>query len=48
VQQDALRHSEREDGDVIAQNPLLAYLAPGQYARVDQGHNFPFPSGFSR
>jgi flavin reductase (DIM6/NTAB) family NADH-FMN oxidoreductase RutF len=48
VQADALRDSEREDGDVIASNPLLAYLAPGQYARVDEGHNFPFPSGFSR
>jgi len=48
VLQGALRDAEREDGSVIADNPLLAYLAPGQYARVDEGHSFPFPSGFSR
>lgn len=48
VQQSALRDHEREDQAVIAENPLLAYLSPGQYIRVDQGHNFPFPEGFSR
>jgi flavin reductase (DIM6/NTAB) family NADH-FMN oxidoreductase RutF len=48
VQEAALRESEREDGTVIADSPLLAYLAPGQYARIDQGHSFPFPAGFSR
>jgi flavin reductase (DIM6/NTAB) family NADH-FMN oxidoreductase RutF len=48
VLQAALRDAEREDQAVIAENPLLAYLAPGQYARIDQGHNFPFPAGFTR
>jgi len=45
---EALRTIEREDEDVIAQSPLLAYLAPGQYARIDRAHNFPFPEGFAR
>lgn len=48
VQQSALRDEEREDESVIAENPLLAYLAPGQYASIDRSRNFPFPSGFSR
>jgi flavin reductase (DIM6/NTAB) family NADH-FMN oxidoreductase RutF len=48
VQETALRAAEREDEALIADNPLLAYLNPGQYVRIDRGHNFPFPSGFSR
>ena len=48
VQQEALRDAERDDGTVIAESPLLAYLAPGQYSTIEEGHNFPFPSGFSR
>lgn len=48
VQRGALRDAEREDEALIAANPLLAYLNPGQYVRIDRGHNFPFPSGFSR
>jgi len=48
VQQVALRRRALEDQRLIAQNPLLAYLAPGQFARIDRGHNFPFPEGFSR
>jgi flavin reductase (DIM6/NTAB) family NADH-FMN oxidoreductase RutF len=48
AERDALRTIEREDEGVIAENPLLAYLAPGQYASIDQTHNFPFPEGFSR
>lgn len=48
VLQSAVRDAEREDEALIAENPLLAYLNPGQYARIDRGHNYPFPSGFSR
>lgn len=43
-----LRAMERDDGTVLAENPLLAYLAPGRYATIDRTHNFPFPDGFSR
>lgn len=45
---DALRADDREDEELIARSPLLAYLAPGQFARIDRGHNFPFPAGFTR
>lgn len=48
VVESALRAADREDEAVIAENPLLAYLAPGQFARIDRGHNFPFPAGFTR
>lgn len=48
AERDALRSIEREDEGVIADSPLLAYLAPGQYASIDRTHNFPFPEGFSR
>lgn len=48
VREDALREADREDQALIAANPLLAYVAPGQYASIDRAHNFPFPSGFSR
>ena len=44
----ALRAAEREDEALIAENPLLAYLNPGQYVSIDRGHNYPFPSGFTR
>lgn len=48
VQPTALRTIERADEELIAENPLLAYLAPGQFAEIDQARNFPFPSGFSK
>lgn len=48
AQSGALRGIERADEELIAESPLLAYLAPGQYAKIDEAHNFPFPSGFSK
>jgi flavin reductase (DIM6/NTAB) family NADH-FMN oxidoreductase RutF len=48
VAESALRAADREDESLIAENPLLAYLAPGQFAHIDRGHNFPFPAGFTR
>ena len=44
----ALRSEERDDQDLIHDNPLLAYLYPGRFARIDQSFSFPFPSGFKR
>ena len=48
VAEDALRSLDRDDATLIAESPLLAYLAPGRFARIDRGHAFPFPAGFSR
>lgn len=46
--EDALRVSEREDADVVRAMPLLAYLAPGLFARIREAQAFPFPEGFTR
>jgi flavin reductase (DIM6/NTAB) family NADH-FMN oxidoreductase RutF len=46
--EDALRNSERDEGDQIHQFPLLAYLYPGRFAEIRQTMAFPFPKGFSR
>lgn len=48
VASEALRVSESDDADVLRSVPLLAYLAPGRYAEIRQGHSFPFPVGFAR
>jgi flavin reductase (DIM6/NTAB) family NADH-FMN oxidoreductase RutF len=47
VHEDAARAFELEDQQLVAQSPLLVYVAPGQYARVDSSQSFPFPSGFT-
>ena len=48
VREDYLRVSERDDGDLIHDSPLLAYLSPGRYARITESYSFPFPAGFMR
>ncbi len=48
VHQDALRVSEREDGELIRELTLLAYLNPGRFARIEDSFSFPFPVDFSR
>lgn len=48
VHQEALRASERDDGQLIFDAPLLAYLEPGRFARIEQTFTFPFPTGFKR
>lgn len=46
VDERALRSSEREDDEVIAAAPLLAYLPPGRFARIAESSSFPFPADF--
>lgn len=46
VQKEALRVSGKEDGKVIRENPLLAYLPPDRYAKIEDTNAFPFPAGF--
>lgn len=48
VAEDALRDPDRDDGDVVAGSPLLAYLHPGRYASVSESFSFPYHAGFSR
>ncbi|MFW6088208.1 MAG: flavin reductase [Gemmatimonadota bacterium] len=45
---DAVRVTEGDDGRLIHDAPLLAYLNPGRFASVGQSHPFPFPAGFLR
>ena len=43
-----LRVSDRDDQELLMKSPLLAYLPPGHYARIDRSFSFPFPAGFKR
>lgn len=46
--EDSLRESDRDDGDLLAAAPLLAYLHPGRYARVEESLSFPYHAGTRR
>ena len=48
VDENALRGPDRDDGDLIAGDPLMAYLHPGRYASIRESLSFPFHRGFSR
>lgn len=43
-----LRVSEGDDQHLLHENPLLAYVAEGRFARVADTYQFPFPKGFKR
>jgi len=45
---EALRVSEGDDAEVIGRSPLLAYLYPTRFARIEQSVAFPFPAAFKR
>jgi flavin reductase (DIM6/NTAB) family NADH-FMN oxidoreductase RutF len=44
----ALRVSDRDGAELLANEPLMAYVSPGRYARVTETFAFPFPEGFSK
>lgn len=46
VRRESLRLTERSDADLLLRAPLLAYLSPGRYAKVDESYVFPFPAEF--
>ena len=48
VAEDSLRSSERDDQDLLAATPLLAYLYPGRFAQISDTRTLPFPAGFKR
>jgi flavin reductase (DIM6/NTAB) family NADH-FMN oxidoreductase RutF len=48
VHKEALRASDRDDGALIFNAPLLAFLEPGRFARIEQTFAFPFPTDFKR
>ncbi len=48
VDKTAHRHTDRDDAAILHDNPLLAYIYPGRFARVEESLAFPFPDGFKR
>lgn len=46
VDEAALRTTDRDDNDLILENPLFAYLHPGRFADVDRSNSFPLPVDF--
>ena len=43
-----LRADDRDDGELLAAHPVLAFLYPDRFASIAITHHFPFPVGFSR
>lgn len=43
-----LRRDERDEGEQIFSDPLLAYVSPGRMAEIRRTTAFPFPKYFSR
>jgi len=48
VDEGLFRVSEIDEGNQIANHPLLAYIANGRFAKIEQTFNFPFPKDFSK
>jgi flavin reductase (DIM6/NTAB) family NADH-FMN oxidoreductase RutF len=46
VAKESLRSNERDDNDLIYNNPLLTYLAPRRFSTVKDSRAFPFPAQF--
>jgi len=48
VDEEYLNVSDIDEYKHIADNPLLAYVAQGRYAKITETFNFPFPKGFQK
>lgn len=48
VSEDAIRRSDKDDGELLLDAPLLAYVSPGRYAEISETVAFPFHKGWSR
>lgn len=46
--EDVLRDPDRDDADVLADSPLLAYLPPGRFTAIADSNSFPFHDGWRR
>lgn len=45
---ESLRIYDREDAELIHEQPVLGYLHPGRFTTVERSQAFPFPRGFKR
>ena len=48
VSQEGVRRPDGDDVELMAREPLLAYLPPGRFARVDASEAFPFHEGMKK
>jgi flavin reductase (DIM6/NTAB) family NADH-FMN oxidoreductase RutF len=48
IDERARRDPDRDDADVLAAAPLLAYLPPALFAEIVEGNSFPFHRGWRR
>lgn len=48
VHEQAERSPDRDDQAVVHDVPLLAYLHPGRFAKIENSLSFPFPAGMKK
>ena len=48
VHQEALRISEEDDDQLMRRSPILAYLEPRRFTRIETSYSFPLPKDLSR
>ncbi len=48
VDENYLKESEKDEQQQLKENPLLAYIAYGRFAKITETYNFPFPKDFER
>jgi len=48
VDKNYLKDSEKDEQQQLKENPLLAYIAYGRFAKITETYNFPFPKNFKR
>lgn len=46
VNEDSFRASEKDEQQMVFNAPLLAYLAPGRFAKIQESYAFPFPKDY--
>ncbi|EAR00090.1 flavin reductase [Maribacter sp. HTCC2170] len=48
VHKNYLRVFEKDEQEQLHENPLLAYIASGRFAKISDTYSFPFPKDFKR
>lgn len=48
IDKNAIRTQDKDDAETIHNNPILAYLHPGRYSKIDSSNSFPFPKNFKK
>jgi flavin reductase (DIM6/NTAB) family NADH-FMN oxidoreductase RutF len=48
LDEQAVRHPDSDDHQLLHADPLLAYLHPGRFASISETRSFPFPAGMKK